>query len=569
MAPSSGSGAAVGDASSGQQADVVHRLLQRKLGPEVLQRFDSIRQNVQSQPGLGAPNADTLFDNARARFGSEPVSPSGTRFFEGGSAAPVPIVTGGGGSIGATAAQQTIHRYRSVPGGVVLEGNASGLEWVTKVRYEPRLNAFVLGDNAVYFSPIPRDSAAVLAAALAKEDLVGVSLGKTEIVYGALPPESEVAMDLKVADHFLGSIVFARSEMIDAYRFANGFRPARDATVGSVAVFFRFKDFQFAVKDEQLLLANVGFDARIVPLLETRAADGGGLPDLNAIAQGGAYPEFVRNAEHIGENINYYRREKIIDRAFAYGEVAAFLRALKVEGIDLNQLVLNIKSGASLTASSASATFEEAWFAYLKDIQVHNQYQNWTTAPYDAVISNLQRVHRNFVFEDSDRRSLAHADLQNLSPVQLRIARNEIFARKGRYFKDDALRSYFSQFSWYRPYAWDVPLNAIEQANVSLIVAQESGLIGNSQSTAPAAQRNFIFADSSVRYLSRQELGNLNSSQLRIARNEIFARKGRYFKDDALRTYFSQFSWYHPYAWDVPLNPIEAGNVRLIQSLER
>lgn len=80
---------------------------------------------------------------------------------------------------------------------------------------------------------------------------------------------------------------------------------------------------------------------------------------------------------------------------------------------------------------------------------------------------------RDFIFPDSDRVRLTRAMLLNLSPAQLRIARNEIFARRGRFFRDQALAQYFGRFSWYRPYAWDVPLNAVEQANVALIASVE------------------------------------------------------------------------------------------------
>ena len=80
---------------------------------------------------------------------------------------------------------------------------------------------------------------------------------------------------------------------------------------------------------------------------------------------------------------------------------------------------------------------------------------------------------RDFIFPDSDRVRLTRTMLLNLSPAQLRIARNEIFARRGRFFRDQALAQYFGRFSWYRPYAWDVPLNAVEQANVALIASVE------------------------------------------------------------------------------------------------
>jgi len=78
-----------------------------------------------------------------------------------------------------------------------------------------------------------------------------------------------------------------------------------------------------------------------------------------------------------------------------------------------------------------------------------------------------------FIFTDSDRVRLSPAQLRGLTPAQLRLARNEIYARRGRFFRDPALAEYFGRFPWYRPYAWDIPLNATEQANVSLIGSME------------------------------------------------------------------------------------------------
>lgn len=79
----------------------------------------------------------------------------------------------------------------------------------------------------------------------------------------------------------------------------------------------------------------------------------------------------------------------------------------------------------------------------------------------------------------------------------------------------------------------------------------------------------FLFPDSYRRYLTEADLGRLTAGQLRYARNEIFARRGRYFDDEGIRAHFSQFEWYRPYTWEPPLSEIEAANVRLIQSLER
>ena len=88
-------------------------------------------------------------------------------------------------------------------------------------------------------------------------------------------------------------------------------------------------------------------------------------------------------------------------------------------------------------------------------------------------------------------------------------------------------------------------------------------------SPAPASGGGYIFANSDRVLLSRDALRGFSSEQLRIARNEIYARRGRFFKDPALTAYFSKFAWYKPYAWDVPLNATEAANVKLISSMER
>jgi hypothetical protein len=79
---------------------------------------------------------------------------------------------------------------------------------------------------------------------------------------------------------------------------------------------------------------------------------------------------------------------------------------------------------------------------------------------------------------------------------------------------------------------------------------------------------NLVFAESNVRHLARAELENLSADRLRIARNEIFARKGRFFNDHKLGAHFANFAWYQPSAWHVRLNLIEEANVGLIRSIE-
>ncbi|OKO70924.1 YARHG domain-containing protein [Bradyrhizobium sp. NAS96.2] len=169
------------------------------------------------------------------------------------------------------------------------------------------------------------------------------------------------------------------------------------------------------------------------------------------------------------------------------------------------------------------------------------------------------RTQSDFIIPDSDSRLLTEGDLRALSKEDLRIARNEIFARRGRYFNAPDLTARFSSFAWYVPRSWDPPLNAIESANVALIDRFESG--------GGAAPSGFIFPDSDRRLLTPADLRRLSRDELRIARNEIFARRGRYFDSADLKAYFSRFPWYVPNSWNPTLNAIEEANVALIDQV--
>ncbi len=79
----------------------------------------------------------------------------------------------------------------------------------------------------------------------------------------------------------------------------------------------------------------------------------------------------------------------------------------------------------------------------------------------------------DMTFPDSSTRLLTTADIATLGPTTLRVARNEIYARKGRRFHDPWLRKWFSRYAWYRPVHDYVTLNPIEQHNVELLEQAE------------------------------------------------------------------------------------------------
>jgi len=73
----------------------------------------------------------------------------------------------------------------------------------------------------------------------------------------------------------------------------------------------------------------------------------------------------------------------------------------------------------------------------------------------------------------SSQRQIQHAELAQLSPAQLRIARNEIYARHGLIFKAQDLRDHFGHFDWYRPTQAQVVLSPLEQQNIRTLQEEE------------------------------------------------------------------------------------------------
>lgn len=75
----------------------------------------------------------------------------------------------------------------------------------------------------------------------------------------------------------------------------------------------------------------------------------------------------------------------------------------------------------------------------------------------------------------------------------------------------------------------------------------------------------------STRRLTEEDLSYLMKEELRIARNEIYARHGYIFKSNDLKEYFSNTSWYQPVFSDASqfdLNEYERYNVEFIKSHE-
>lgn len=110
-----------------------------------------------------------------------------------------------------------------------------------------------------------------------------------------------------------------------------------------------------------------------------------------------------------------------------------------------------------------------------------------------------------------------------------------------------------------------------EREGIGLESSKEKAMQDDSVNKSSA----YVLPGSDSRYYSTSELNDLSNYELYLARNEIFARHGREFKNQDLRDYFGSMSWYVPkYSGDEfdsmdLLNDYEKKNADTMLSIEQ
>ncbi|HEY0077199.1 MAG TPA: YARHG domain-containing protein [Pyrinomonadaceae bacterium] len=179
-----------------------------------------------------------------------------------------------------------------------------------------------------------------------------------------------------------------------------------------------------------------------------------------------------------------------------------------------------------------------------------------------ATIDAAQKKQRNAALSPGDmelfqKTALKEQMLDGLGLYELRLLRNEVYARRGRQFRTEWLAQYFYSQPWYEPMDEfkEPELSPVEQQNIETIVRYE----------------NRLKEELSTKPISRRMLEGLFLEDARKLRQEIYARHGKVFKDKWLQNYFASFSWYKPdprYK-DASLNAVERQNVATILAYEK
>ncbi|HVS81208.1 MAG TPA: YARHG domain-containing protein [Pyrinomonadaceae bacterium] len=178
------------------------------------------------------------------------------------------------------------------------------------------------------------------------------------------------------------------------------------------------------------------------------------------------------------------------------------------------------------------------------------------------LIDLIQRQQRRVALSPGDmelfeNKLISEAMLHGLSLNELRLLRNEVYARHGRIFKTMWIQQYFGGQSWYDPKDdfKDEELSGPDKTNVETIVAYE----------------NKVHDQISKKPITRALLTGLFVEDVRKMRDEIYARHGKVFKDPWTQKYFASFDWYkaNPNYSDASLSPVEKGNLVVIAGYEK
>jgi TPR repeat protein len=129
-------------------------------------------------------------------------------------------------------------------------------------------------------------------------------------------------------------------------------------------------------------------------------------------------------------------------------------------------------------------------------------------------------------YPQASTRTLDLTDLEGLSPWELRVMRNEIFARKGFIFNKGKLATYFRSQPWYTPSSNDVAeqLSETERANILLIKFQEGKLAYKNQNYEQAYE-NFLVAAQHRNVAAVNYLGMMYEHGYGVDKNLELARE--------------------------------------------
>jgi len=167
---------------------------------------------------------------------------------------------------------------------------------------------------------------------------------------------------------------------------------------------------------------------------------------------------------------------------------------------------------------------------------------------------------------DFSKTSIKQAQVQPLAMEDLKLLRGIIFGRHGRVFKDNDIKSYLEEQSWYKPNSdfKNSMLNATERQNLDVIRIAEAS---KHETIQPGDMR--YWRD---RQITPRKLGKHSGAEWKVLVAEVEAIHGKRFDDDPwLQQYFDERYWYFPSEkYDAKkLSAIERKNLEILGGAQK
>ena len=178
-----------------------------------------------------------------------------------------------------------------------------------------------------------------------------------------------------------------------------------------------------------------------------------------------------------------YNGEKLVEMANEELQGSDFYEVghSMTEYVDqLNTMGFSKTAAAVYDRDALRVCAADSGITFLSKILLHHSYleedKTWAYDPYAYMeFVEGEEVEDAYVLPESNEKELSADELRDLGEDRLRIARNEIYARYGRSFQDEALAKYFQKKAWYCQSETidDTVLSETELANRDLIQQAE------------------------------------------------------------------------------------------------
>jgi hypothetical protein len=228
-------------------------------------------------------------------------------------------------------------QYGVTPKGVVLEGDAVGMEPIASCSYDKATGALLLNGSASYKLPIPAREFGDLLRSLKKDDRVGVTLIDGRSVYWGELDGRPAGRNLSATDKLMGGLIYGFPNLTEGIKFPGGYKPRQAASRATpVIATTRFCGYRFAKTGAEYTCVADEVDVVMTPLAGDKMADGG---HKRAAVRYEMEPTDRENLNYMQANKADFYAQTSMGLTKKYGEAAAVARTLRDSKIDHEALL--------------------------------------------------------------------------------------------------------------------------------------------------------------------------------------------------------------------------------------